>query len=166
MTTWRLRIVFTQLGEGEWVPQCWPRRSSGRPRKKNVLSMSWRNFAIRSTHRDAEALARVLGQVDISAIKREGQTDVQHPIYSPLNEQWEGFIQHLTNLKVRQAMVKTADDRLASIWAERIKLSTISDEILEKQIICILSRYQEKNKKEKMKSKVIIQNSNDILFSY
>jgi len=97
--------------------------------------------SFRISRSDADALARVLGQVDISAIKREGQTDVQHPIYSPLNEQWEGFIQHLTNLKVRQAVAKTADDRLASIWSEKIKAAKISEEALEKQIVSLLKRY-------------------------
>jgi len=41
---------------------------------------------------DAEVLARVLGKVDPNFIKHENQTDTQHPIYSPLYEQWEGFI--------------------------------------------------------------------------
>lgn len=96
--------------------------------------------SFRISRRDAEALARVLGVVDPLVVKREGQTEVQHPIYSPLNEQWEGFIQHLNNLKVRQAVVKTADDRLASIWSEKIKFPKISEEKLEKQIVSLLKR--------------------------
>ena len=94
--------------------------------------------SFRISRRDSEALARVLGQVDLTAVKREGQTEVQHPIYSPVNEQWEGFIQHLTNLKVRQAVAKTADDRLASIWSERVKPAQVSEEMLEKAIISLL----------------------------
>ena len=97
-------------------------------------------LSFRISRRDAEALARVLGQVDLDAVKRESQTEVQHPIYSPVHEQWEGFVQHLTNLKVRQAVVKTADDRLASIWSEKINHILIGNKVLEKTIIKLISK--------------------------
>ena len=97
-------------------------------------------LSFRISRRDSEALGRILGKVDLEAVKREGQTEVQHPIYSPLHEQWEEFIQHLTNLKVRQAVVKTADDRLASIWSERIDKTAVKEEILEEIIISLIKR--------------------------
>jgi len=78
-------------------------------------------ITFRVSRSDAEILARVLGRVDPNFIKREGQTDIQHPVYAPLQEQWEGFIQHLTKQNVRQFTVKTADDRLASIWSLNMK---------------------------------------------
>ena len=78
-------------------------------------------ISFRISRADAEVLAKVLGKVDPNFIKHDSQTDVQHPAYAPLQEQWEGFIQHLTNQKVRQFMVKTADDRLASIWSLKVK---------------------------------------------
>jgi len=96
--------------------------------------------SFRISRLDAEALARVLGVVDPLIVKREGQNDVQHPIYSPLNEQWEGFIQHLTNLKVRQAVTKTADDRLASIWSEKVRPVGVSNERMESVITSLLKR--------------------------
>jgi len=52
--------------------------------------------AFRISRADAEAMARVLGEVDLEAVKRDSQTDVQHPIYSPIVEQRESFVQHLT----------------------------------------------------------------------
>jgi hypothetical protein len=63
----------------------------------------------------------MLGNVDPNMIKHENQTDIQHPVFAALLEQWEFFFQHLTNQKVRQFTVKTADDRLTSIWSLKIK---------------------------------------------
>ncbi|MCH7662940.1 MAG: TraM recognition domain-containing protein, partial [Chloroflexi bacterium] len=90
---------------------------------------------------DAEALARVLGKVDTSAIKRENQTETQHPVYQPLFEQWEDFIQLITKLQVRQAVVKTADDREALIWSEKIAEPDCTPEQLESVIVNCLKRH-------------------------
>lgn len=75
----------------------------------------------RISRADAEALARMLGRVDSEEIKRDGQTPNQHPIFSPISEQWESFAQHLMSQAIRQCTVKTADDRLATIWAEKLE---------------------------------------------
>jgi len=97
-------------------------------------------IAFRISRADAEALARVLGQVDIQAIKRESQTETQHPVFSPLLEQWEHWVQFLTQQAVRQATVKTADDRLAVIWSEKVAPNTVSDQELERVIVEVLRR--------------------------
>lgn len=91
-------------------------------------------ISFRISRSDPEVLARVLGKVDPSSIKHHSQTDIQHPVYAPLQEQWEGFIQQLTNQKVRQFTVKTADDRLASIWSLNIKSKAIAYTTLDKTI--------------------------------
>jgi hypothetical protein len=88
----------------------------------------------RISRADAEALARVLGHVDSQEIKREAQTPTQHPIFSPLPEQWESFVQFLTKQDVRQCTAKTADDRLASIWTEKVQVGKSTFEELEKSI--------------------------------
>ncbi len=90
--------------------------------------------SFRISRADAEALSRTLGEVDLEAVKRESQTDVQHPVYLPVFEQREAFIQHLTQQQVRQVTVKTADDRLAVIWPEMVKDGDCSDEQLEQVI--------------------------------
>jgi hypothetical protein len=82
-----------------------------------------------------KVLSRVLGQVDPEQIKHDQQIDVQHTLYSLLNEQWEGFIQHLTTQSVRQATVKTADDRLAVIWSEKMRKQAVSPEEIERVIL-------------------------------
>jgi len=96
--------------------------------------------AFRISRADAEALARVLGEVNVQAIKRDSQTDIQHPIYSPLSEQWEAFIQNLTKQQVRQATVKAADDRMAVIWPEVIKAINTTDDQLEQIIKMLLQQ--------------------------
>lgn len=98
---------------------------------QTALSNAQTLITFRISRADAEVLAKVMSDVDLMAIKREGQTEVQHPIYSPMYEQWEGFIQHLTSQQVRQATVKTADGRLGVIWAEKTKAPSLSRDELE-----------------------------------
>jgi len=83
----------------------------------------------------------VLGHVDPEQIKHDKQMDIQHPLYSPLNEQWEGFIQHLTTQSVRQATVKTADDRLAVIWSEKMQKQDVSQEEIERIILELVKKH-------------------------
>ena len=95
----------------------------------------------RISRADAEALARVLGEVNTQAVKHDNQTQVQHPVYSPLSEQWEEFVNFLTKQKVRQATVKTADDRLVVIWSELIKENNCPPDKLEDVITQCLSHH-------------------------
>lgn len=97
--------------------------------------------AFRISRADAEALARVLGQVDTQAVKREGQTQTQHPVFAPLFEQWEEFVQFLTKQEVRQAAVKTADDRFTVIWSEKVNDPDVMTEELERVIAACLRRH-------------------------
>lgn len=95
----------------------------------------------RISRADAEALARVLGHVDSQEIKHEAQTPIQHPVFSPLPEQWETFVQLLTTQEVRQCTVKAADDRLATIWAEKSMDTKHNSEKLEQVIQLSLQRH-------------------------
>ena len=110
------------------------------PRLQTALSNAQTIISFRVSRADAEVLARVLGKVDSEQIKHDSQTTIQHPLYSPLNEQWEGFIQHLSKQSVRQATVKTADDRLAVIWSERVRHSTASPTIIENVLVRLLQK--------------------------
>lgn len=91
------------------------------PRLQTALGNAQTILSFRVSRADAEVLARVLGKVDPEQIKHDQRAEIQHPLYSPLNEQWEGFIQHLTTQSVRQFTVKTADDRLSVIWSEAVR---------------------------------------------
>ncbi|MGD8457506.1 MAG: type IV secretion system DNA-binding domain-containing protein [Anaerolineales bacterium] len=97
--------------------------------------------AFRISRADAEALARVLGEVSVQAIKRDSQTNIQHPIYSPLSEQWEVFIQKLTKQQVRQATIKSADDRLTTVWPEKVNQGYWSNEQLEKILTTLIKHH-------------------------
>jgi hypothetical protein len=110
-------------------------------RLQTALGNAQTIVAFRISRADAEPLARVLGEVDTQAIKHESQTDVQHPVFSPLSDQWEEFVQFLTKQNVRQATVKTADDRLAVIWAERVRDGYCSDAQLEQVILNSLKNH-------------------------
>jgi len=98
-------------------------------------------ISFRVSRADAEVMASILGKVDVEAVKREGQTEVQHPVYSPLHEQREEFIQILTKLNVRQFVVSTSDDRQAVLWAEKVLSPTAPLDELEKLIRELLHRH-------------------------
>lgn len=115
------------------------------PGLQTALGNAQTMVSFRISRADAEVLARILGKVDTSAIKRDNQTETQHPVFSPLYEQWEDFIQLLTKLEVRQAVVKTADDREAVIWPEKVTETNCSDEMLEEIITSILKRHAKRN---------------------
>jgi len=121
-------------------------------------------ISFRISRYDAEVLARVLGKVDPNSIKHDSQTDIQHPVYAPLQEQWEGFIQQLTNQKVRQFTVKTADDRLASIWSLNMKTPKHSFSKLETTIEKLME--QQGNSYHSLQEKIIRKDKNLISQPY
>lgn len=82
---------------------------------QTALSNAQTQVAFRVSRTDAEVLAKVMGTVDLMAIKRESQNEIQHPVYFPIYEQWESIIQYLTRQQVRQATVRTADGRLSVV---------------------------------------------------
>ncbi len=108
---------------------------------QTALSNAQTIVAFRISRADAEALARMLGRVDVEEVKREGQTPTQHPIFAPLSEQWESFAQYLMAQAVRQCIVKTADDRLATIWSEMAAGSEANAEQLQHMIQSNLMRH-------------------------
>ena len=110
-------------------------------RLQTALGNAQTIVAFRISRADAEPLARVLGEVNTQAVKHESQTILQHPVYSPLSDQWEEFVQFLTKQNVRQATVKTADDRLAVIWAELTGDGLCSDQQLEQVILNSLKQH-------------------------
>jgi len=113
------------------------------PRLQTALGNAQTIVSFRVSRADAEVLSRVLGYVDPEQIKHNKQADIQYPLYSPLHEQWESFIQHLTKQKVRQFTVKTADDRLASIWSLKVKQKDLTSERVNR-IIHKITRSQGK----------------------
>lgn len=111
------------------------------PGLQTALGNAQTIVAFRVSRDDAEVLVRVLSQVDPQIIKRESQTLTQHPIFEPISEQWEKLVQFMTRQQVRQATVRTADDRLAVIWSEKVGDSHCPEEQLERAILETLKQH-------------------------
>jgi hypothetical protein len=109
-------------------------------RLQTALGNAQTIVAFRISRADAEALSRVLGEVNTKAIKHKNNSSY-NPLYSPLSEQWEEFVQFLTRQPVRQAVVKTADDRLAVIWPEMVRDGECTPEQLEGVMVNSLKRH-------------------------
>lgn len=81
--------------------------------------------------RDAEWFAHEVGRVDTQAVKHEAQTEVQHPVFAPLAEQWEEWAVRLKDQPVRQAVVAGYDGSVRRIWTLRIPPYRVGDEVVE-----------------------------------
>ncbi len=110
-------------------------------RLQTALGNAQTIVAFRISRADADALARVLGEVNTQAVKHKSSNSNNHPLFSPLYEQWEELAQFLTSQPVRQALVKTADDRLAVVWPEHIREGNCSADQLEAVIVNSLKRH-------------------------
>ena len=86
--------------------------------KGAVIGNVWTKVIFGVSEDDAQEFARFvgLGNVDPATIKHEAQTDTQHPIYAPLQEQWHEWAATLANQPPRQATVRDYAGRTRSIW--------------------------------------------------
>ncbi len=96
--------------------QTWSQTSE---RLKGALQNVGLEVAFRLGRSDAEHSALQLGRVDLTQIKHEvadeHALERTHPVFAPLNEQWEAWVQALQDLKPRQAYVKQPTQKLP-IW--------------------------------------------------
>lgn len=83
------------------------------------------------SRRDAEWFAREVGWVDTGAVKSEPHTDTQHPLYSPLAEQWEAWTARLRDQPGRRAVVAGFDGAVNGIWTTTIPPYRASAEAVE-----------------------------------
>lgn len=83
-----------------------------------VLGNVWTKVIFGVSEEDAHEFARLigLGNIDTSAIKHDAQTDTQHPLYSPLPEQWHEWATMLANQKPRQAVVRDHQGKTRMLW--------------------------------------------------
>lgn len=70
---------------------------------------------------DAEVMARKLFSVDTEQVKHEAQTETQHPLFSPLMEQWERAVATIQELPPRVALVKRQGRGVAQLRTEPIR---------------------------------------------
>jgi len=59
--------------------------------------------------------------VDTEEVKHDAQTEQQHPLYSPLVEQWENAVAAIQNLQPRVAFVKPRGAKATQIRTERVQ---------------------------------------------
>lgn len=93
---------------------------------------------------DAESSSRLFGRVDPLAVKhtvQDEQASVRsHPVYYPLQDQWETVTQHLTELQRQHAYVRLPDDRVYQVMTPALpdvvgqaeRLAEIEEEYLRR----------------------------------
>jgi hypothetical protein len=90
---------------------------------------------------DAEHFAKVIGRVDTEAVKRDPKTDAQHEIFSPMMEQWEGWIDSLRYQPPRQLTVASQDGQVAILKTLTIPRYTATDDDVDQVQRESVSRY-------------------------
>jgi len=83
------------------------------------------------SRRDAEWFAPEVGRVDMESAKHEPQLETQHPVYTPLAEQWEGWTMRLKDQPARRALVASYDGQTRAIWTLKVPSYTVTDEQVE-----------------------------------
>jgi hypothetical protein len=86
--------------------------------KGAVIGNVWTKVIFGVSEADAQEFAQYvgLGNLDPAAIKDEAHSETQHPVYSPLSEQWHEWATLLANQKPRQAIVRDHEGKTKRIW--------------------------------------------------
>lgn len=114
------------------------------PRTRSaVLGNVWTKVIFGVAEEDAHELARLvgLGNVDSETVKHAAQTEVQHPLYTPLNEQWHEWATLLATRKPRQAVVRDLRGRTRLFWAAKLAARQVSPGVLSQVHRRALERY-------------------------
>jgi hypothetical protein len=98
---------------------------------------------------DAVTMAYKLFLADTAEVKHEAQIETQHPVYSPLSEQWERFTANIQNMPARQAWVKRRAKRVVRIRTEPIQSYSASGEMVTR-LQASLAKWHGKHTNEPM----------------
>lgn len=90
---------------------------------------------------DAEAMARRLFSPDLTQIKSEPNYPTQHPLFTPLAEQWEQLVQELQNLPPRCAYARSGTGQAVRLRAALVHDGDCSQGDLERVKLHSLRRY-------------------------
>jgi hypothetical protein len=77
---------------------------------------------------DAVIMAPKLFSVDTEAVKHEAQTENQHPVYAPLQEQWEEATASIQRLTPRHALIKRRNAAVMEMTTARIPSYQVTSE--------------------------------------
>ncbi len=111
------------------------------PRMLGALSNVQTKVIFGVGRQDAEYFAKLVGRVDTEAIKRDPKTETQHEVFSPLAEQWEGWVDQIRFQPPRQALVASHGGRVNTIQTITIPAYTATDEAVEELRKESLKRY-------------------------
>ena len=100
---------------------------------RNVMGNAQNLFAFRVAREDAEILASIFSNHWADHDRYLGANSLR-----PASTQKEAFTQHLSSLPIRKMVVKTADDRNAMLWAEKVAGPKTSEEELEQTQVELL----------------------------
>jgi hypothetical protein len=92
---------------------------------------------------DAEVMAPKLFAVNTEEIKREANTDTQHPVFSPLSEQWERAVANIQELMPRAFFVKRRGHRVAYIRTQAIPPYTVTASDVDRLIARLVRTHGE-----------------------
>lgn len=107
-----------------------------------IIGNVWTKVIMGCSEQDAFTFARYigLGSVDPHAVKHQAQTDTQHPLYFPLQEQENRLVAQLANQRPRQAIVRLQDGRTKSLWTLPIRTNAPT-EVLAEFRLALIQRY-------------------------
>ena len=96
--------------------QTWSQAST---RMRGALQNVGMEVAFRLGRTDAEHAATILGRINLEAIKHRvtdpDAAERGHPLFEPVQEQWERWIQAIQDLAPRQAFVRHASGKVIKI---------------------------------------------------
>lgn len=90
---------------------------------------------------DAEVMARKLFDVDLTQVKSEAHTETQHPVFSPVPEQWEGLVNELQRLPQRCAYARSHNRPVKRLKTVTVHDRACSEKELERIKLHSLRRY-------------------------
>jgi hypothetical protein len=107
--------------------QTWSQTSE---RLRGALQNVGIEVAFRLGRGDAEHSATILGRVNPLLVKHEVEDPWQnpktHPTFYSLPEQWEGWVQAITDLRPREAFVRKPDGKVS-----KIKTLSVPDPVVD-----------------------------------
>jgi hypothetical protein len=90
---------------------------------------------------DAEVMAKKLFAVDTDEVKHEAQTETQHPLFSPLGEQWEKATAAIQALPSRMALIKRRGHPVIQMQTQRIRPYAVQARALDELMADLACRH-------------------------
>jgi hypothetical protein len=88
---------------------------------------------------DAEVMAKKLFAADTEEIKHDAQTETQHPLFSPLGEQWEKATAAIQDLPPRTALMKRRGHTVIQMQSQSIRPYKVQNGAVD-ELMCDLAR--------------------------